>query len=290
MTQVHDRVSIIEEASARSRGNRPFAHPLAWLGAAVCLPIVLALGMPGDALAVLGLIVLLGLALETRSAAMDLAGGPAADAGRRAAIPATLGEPPPGQLAKRAFDILAASLALLALMPMFPLLALCIRLDSRGPILFRQNRVGQWGRVFRVYKLRTMTCCEDGAVVRQASRGDARVTRIGRVLRTHSIDELPQLLNVLLGDMSLVGPRPHAVAHDIEYGRLVAGYADRRAVKPGITGWAQVNGCRGETRTVEAMRERIEHDLAYIRAWSLWLDLAIIVMTVREVVRPRAAY
>ena len=135
-----------------------------------------------------------------------------------------------------------------------------------------------------------MTCMEDGVEVCQVRRGDARVTRVGRVLRRTSIDELPQLFNVLLGDMSLVGPRPHALVHDALYSRLVKGYSVRLSVRPGITGWAQVNGCRGETPEIAAMERRIERDLEYIQRWSLRLDLRILVMTVKEMLRPKNAY
>jgi lipopolysaccharide/colanic/teichoic acid biosynthesis glycosyltransferase len=144
------------------------------------------------------------------------------------------------------------------------MVALAVRLDSRGPILFRQNRNGFNGRPFRIYKFRSMTVMEDGAVVTQAKRDDARVTRVGRFLRRSSLDELPQLLNVLKGDMSLVGPRPHALAHDDHYSGLLAEYAFRHHVKPGITGWAQVNGFRGETPTIDLMKRRIDLDLQYI--------------------------
>jgi undecaprenyl-phosphate galactose phosphotransferase/putative colanic acid biosynthesis UDP-glucose lipid carrier transferase len=157
-------------------------------------------------------------------------------------------------------------------------------------VIFRQRRNGFNGRPFEIYKFRTMNVLEDGAVVRQAKKSDSRVTAVGRLLRRSSIDELPQLFNVLKGDMSLVGPRPHALAHDNEYGRLIANYAFRHHVKPGITGWAQVNGFRGETTRIESMMERIEADLWYINNWSLWLDLRIMLITCFEVARGRAAY
>ncbi|MEM7567705.1 MAG: sugar transferase, partial [Pseudomonadota bacterium] len=141
-----------------------------------------------------------------------------------------------------------------------------------------------------ILKFRTMTVCEDGAEVMQARRGDARVTPLGRILRRTSIDELPQLFNVLVGDMSLVGPRPHALAHDNHYDRLIATYAGRRHVKPGLTGWAQVNGRRGETREVHQMASRVEHDLWYVNHWSVWLDLKILVRTAFVVVADEQAY
>jgi exopolysaccharide biosynthesis polyprenyl glycosylphosphotransferase len=170
------------------------------------------------------------------------------------------------------------------------IVALAIRLDSKGPIFFRQNRIGFSGRTFQIYKFRTMITMDNGDVVRQASRNDKRVTRVGRLLRRSSIDELPQLLNVLQGEMSLVGPRPHAVAHDNEYDKLIAVYALRHHMKPGITGWAQVNGCRGETPTLDSMRERVEHDIWYINNWSLWLDIVTLFRTVLELARSRNAY
>jgi exopolysaccharide biosynthesis polyprenyl glycosylphosphotransferase len=168
--------------------------------------------------------------------------------------------------------------------------ALAVRLDSPGPILFRQSRNGFNGRPFRIYKFRSMTVLEDGPVVTQATRQDSRVTRVGRFLRRSSLDELPQLFNVLKGDMSLVGPRPHAIAHDDQYTQLVAKYAFRHHVKPGITGWAQVHGLRGETPSVELMRRRVDLDLQYIANYSLILDLRILVRTVRELIRPQNAF
>jgi lipopolysaccharide/colanic/teichoic acid biosynthesis glycosyltransferase len=158
-------------------------------------------------------------------------------------------------------------------------------------VLFRQTRKGLNGRTFRIYKFRTMRVLEDGAVVRQATRGDARVTRIGRILRSTSLDELPQLLNVLSGEMALVGPRPHALAHDEFYSREISGYDQRFRVKPGITGWAQVNGARGETPTLDHMRRRIELDLWYVQHKSIALDLTILARTVvAELGRTSEAY
>jgi undecaprenyl-phosphate galactose phosphotransferase/putative colanic acid biosynthesis UDP-glucose lipid carrier transferase len=167
---------------------------------------------------------------------------------------------------------------------------LLIKLDSEGPVFFCQTRVGFNGQTFRIWKFRTMTTLDDGPVVRQAQKNDARVTRIGRWLRASSVDELPQLLNVLVGDMSLVGPRPHAVAHDSQYDAVIANYALRRHVKPGITGWAQVCGFRGETPTVDLMLRRVEHDLWYINNWSLWLDSLIVMRTAIALMRPQNAY
>jgi undecaprenyl-phosphate galactose phosphotransferase/putative colanic acid biosynthesis UDP-glucose lipid carrier transferase len=192
------------------------------------------------------------------------------------------------QLVKRIIDLIGASAGLLLLSPLLVTAALLIKLESRGPILFSQWRSGFNGRLFQIYKFRSMTVLEDGPVIRQATREDPRCTRVGRWLRRTNIDELPQLLNVLRGEMSLVGPRPHAVAHDSEYERQIATYALRYQLKPGITGWAQLNGYRGETRTLNLMSKRIELDLWYIKNWSLWLDLKILLGTLMtEVWRSR---
>jgi len=192
-------------------------------------------------------------------------------------------------LTKRALDLGFATAALVLLAPLMLITAIVIKLDSRGPILFRQKRSGFDGQVFNILKFRTMNVAEDGDVIPQAHKGDARITRVGRFLRVSSIDEIPQLLNVLAGDMSLVGPRPHAVAHNDHYEKLVAEYAFRHHVKPGITGWAQIHGLRGETRQLSQMEARIERDLEYISSWSLLLDIWILVRTVYEVCRPRNA-
>jgi lipopolysaccharide/colanic/teichoic acid biosynthesis glycosyltransferase len=194
------------------------------------------------------------------------------------------------QAAKRALDIVGASLALMVLSPMLLLTALAIKLETPGPALFRQQRTGFNARRFLIFKFRTMTVMEEGDNVTQATRHDPRVTGLGSLLRASSIDELPQLFNVLLGDMSLVGPRPHAVAHDSYYGKLLCEYAYRHHVKPGITGWAQIRGCRGPTVQVELMKNRLDCDLWYINNWSLVLDLVILARTVVELVRPRNAY
>jgi undecaprenyl-phosphate galactose phosphotransferase/putative colanic acid biosynthesis UDP-glucose lipid carrier transferase len=182
-------------------------------------------------------------------------------------------------LAKRAFDVAFAALALIGLSPLLALTAALVRLDSPGPAIFRQRRTGFDGRVFTIFKFRTMTVLEDGERVAQARRDDPRVTRLGALLRRTSLDELPQLWNVLRGDMSLVGPRPHALAHDAEYSRLICEYARRQHVRPGLTGAAQVRGHRGETRTPQHMADRVEWDLWYIDHWSLWLDLGILART-----------
>ena len=184
-----------------------------------------------------------------------------------------------GRAAKRVFDVVLSALALILLMPLFLVVALLIRLDSEGPALFRQTRYGFNQRPFRIWKFRTMRTQDDGPVVQQASRDDARITRIGKTLRKWNIDELPQLLNVLTGDMSLVGPRPHAVAHNRIYERKIDLYARRHNVLPGITGWAQVNGFRGATDD-DAMQARVEYDLFYLDNWSLSFDVIIMAMTV----------
>jgi Undecaprenyl-phosphate glucose phosphotransferase len=181
---------------------------------------------------------------------------------------------------KRLFDVAASAAALLALAPLFLVVAIAIRLDSRGPAFFLQRRYGFNQQPFRIVKFRTMLTMDDGDVVRQAERHDPRITRVGRFLRRWNIDELPQLVNVLRGEMSLVGPRPHALAHDHDYERRIALYARRHNVKPGITGLAQVNGLRGETSTDEKMRLRVEMDLRYIDRWSMWLDIRILVQTI----------
>jgi undecaprenyl-phosphate galactose phosphotransferase/putative colanic acid biosynthesis UDP-glucose lipid carrier transferase len=194
------------------------------------------------------------------------------------------------QVLKRVFDVVASAAILVLLSPLMLMTALLIKLDSRGPVLFRQKRNGFNGSVFSIYKFRSMRVLEDGDRIQQATRNDPRVTRLGLWLRRTSIDELPQLLNVLLGDMSLIGPRPHAVAHNNEYQTVVSNYAFRHHVKPGITGWAQVNGFRGETQTVNIMAKRVEFDLWYINHWSLWLDLRIMFKTMLMAYRQPSAY
>jgi len=180
---------------------------------------------------------------------------------------------------KRALDISVASTAFLCMWPLLAMIAIAIKLDSRGPVIFAQRRVGFTGRVFRIYKFRSMYTLDDGPVVRQATRGDKRITIVGRWLRATSLDELPQLFNVLKGDMSLIGPRPHVIAHDDQYSKLIADYAMRHHMKPGITGLAQVAGCRGETASPHLMARRVGYDLWYIENWSLWLDIKILIRT-----------
>jgi putative colanic acid biosynthesis UDP-glucose lipid carrier transferase len=191
---------------------------------------------------------------------------------------------------KRVLDLMLAVPAVLILSPLFLLVALMITIDSAGPVFFRQQRTGACGKVFEILKFRTMRVMENGAEVKQAVDGDPRTTRFGRVLRRYSLDELPQLLNVLNGDMSLVGPRPHARAHDAYYGTRIALYGYRFAVKPGMTGWAQVNGHRGPTPTLDAMEARVDHDVWYVKNASFALDLKILFKTPVVVLRPRNAF
>jgi putative colanic acid biosynthesis UDP-glucose lipid carrier transferase len=193
-------------------------------------------------------------------------------------------------MVKRAIDLALSAVALLLLFPVMLLIAAAVRLSSPGPALFKQRRYGLDGEEIVVYKFRSMIAAVENHAVTQATRQDARVTVVGRLLRRTSLDELPQLFNVLQGNMSIVGPRPHAVAHNEQYRRLIGGYMIRHKVRPGITGWAQVNGWRGETDTVDKMRRRVEHDLEYLRNWSVWLDLKIILRTVRTVLSARNAY
>jgi lipopolysaccharide/colanic/teichoic acid biosynthesis glycosyltransferase len=182
--------------------------------------------------------------------------------------------------AKRLFDVLFAGAVIAAGWPVGAAIALAVRLSSPGPALFKQRRYGRRGEEILVWKFRTMRVTEDGAQVRQASRGDARVTRLGAFLRRTSLDELPQFINVLRGEMSVVGPRPHAVAHNEQYRTEILEYMLRHKIKPGITGWAQVNGWRGETDTLEKMIQRVAHDIEYIRRYSFFFDLKIVFLTV----------
>ena len=193
-------------------------------------------------------------------------------------------------LVKRVSDFVLASLILVLISPLMLAIAAGVKLSSPGPMLFKQRRYGVDGRKIVVYKFRSMTVAEDGDVVRQATKNDARITPFGGFLRRTSLDELPQFINVLQGRMSVVGPRPHAVAHNELYRKLIRGYMIRHKVRPGITGLAQVNGYRGETETVEKMKARIEFDLTYLRSWSLLLDLQIILKTVVVVLRKQNAY
>jgi putative colanic acid biosynthesis UDP-glucose lipid carrier transferase len=191
---------------------------------------------------------------------------------------------------KRLFDIVAAGSALLLFLPLLVVVMLAIRLESPGSAIFRQRRTGYRGRVFTILKFRTMTVAEDCETVRQATRNDDRVTAVGALLRKLSIDELPQLWNVMRGDMSIVGPRPHALAHDAYYGALIPTYAARFRAKPGLTGYAQVNGFRGEISDMRCMSDRVAADNSYIEQWSLALDLVILLKTVPLIFRDPNAY
>ncbi|MGB6309577.1 MAG: undecaprenyl-phosphate glucose phosphotransferase, partial [Steroidobacteraceae bacterium] len=191
---------------------------------------------------------------------------------------------------KRAFDIALACIALVFSLPVLLIMALAIKRSSPGPVLFKQRRYGLNGEEMLIYKFRTMTVCEDGPIVAQATQQDSRVTPLGAFLRRTSLDELPQIFNVLEGKMSFVGPRPHAVAHNEEYRKLINGYMIRHKVRPGITGWAQVHGLRGETSTIDKMQRRIQYDLDYLRNWSLWLDLKILARTALLMLYDRNAY
>jgi len=194
------------------------------------------------------------------------------------------------QLVKRLSDIVLAAAILVLISPFLLLLAIGVKLSSPGPVIFKQRRNGLDGDEIIVYKFRSMRTQDNGSVVKQATKGDPRITRFGAFIRRTSLDELPQFINVLQGRMSIVGPRPHAVAHNEEYRKIIKAYMVRHKVKPGITGWAQVNGLRGETDTIDKMIARVEYDLEYLRNWSLALDLQIILRTVRLVVFDRHAY
>jgi Undecaprenyl-phosphate glucose phosphotransferase len=191
---------------------------------------------------------------------------------------------------KRLFDLIFAAAALIALTPLFVVIAALVKLDSPGPVFFVQRRYGFNQQPFRIIKFRTMRALEDGSVIPQVTRDDPRLTKIGRWLRRWNIDEIPQFFNVLTGDMSVVGPRPHALSHDHEYESRISLYARRHNVKPGLTGWAQINGYRGEIDSDEKIRKRVEYDLFYIDNWSLWLDLKIIARTVLSPAGYRNAY
>jgi putative colanic acid biosynthesis UDP-glucose lipid carrier transferase len=191
---------------------------------------------------------------------------------------------------KRLTDIVLSVVILLLFLPLLLVIAVLVKASSPGPVIFKQRRYGLDGREIAVYKFRTMSVTEDGVEIRQASKTDNRITRIGGILRRTSMDELPQLINVLQGRMSLVGPRPHAVAHNEEYRKLIKGYMVRHKVLPGITGLAQVNGCRGETALLEEMEARVNYDLEYLRRWTPMLDVKIILLTAVKVFRDDKAY
>ena len=196
----------------------------------------------------------------------------------------------PARALKRGFDVLAAMLLLVFLLPLLLAVAAVILADSKGPVLFVQRRTGFKGKPFQIVKFRSMTVMEDGEGVTHAGKDDERVTRVGRFLRRSSIDELPQLINVLAGDMSLVGPRPHAIAHDQFYGALIPHYAHRFRARPGITGLAQVNGLRGEIRSLDGMVDRVTLDNAYIDGWSLGMDAQILTKTAAVILFQSTAY
>jgi putative colanic acid biosynthesis UDP-glucose lipid carrier transferase len=184
------------------------------------------------------------------------------------------------QVLKRIEDVLLSIIILVLISPILLVIAIAIKLTSKGPVIFKQKRYGLNGKEIKVYKFRSMTTQDNGTVVKQATKNDSRITPLGAFLRKTSLDELPQFINVLQGKMSIVGPRPHAVAHNEEYRKIVPKYMQRHLVKPGITGWAQINGWRGETDSLEKMEKRIEFDLHYINSWNLWLDIKIILLTV----------
>jgi exopolysaccharide biosynthesis polyprenyl glycosylphosphotransferase len=196
----------------------------------------------------------------------------------------------PSRALKRALDVVLAAIAIGLLLPAMIAIGILIKLDTKGAVFFRQTRYGRSRAPFKIWKFCTMTVMEDGAVVTQARQHDPRVTRIGRFLRRTSLDELPQLFNVFMGEMSLVGPRPHARAHDDYYASLIDNYCWRQNVKPGLTGWAQINGHRGETRNLDQMRKRVDFDIWYIKHFNLALDIIIMARTIRVVVRGDAAY
>ena len=193
-------------------------------------------------------------------------------------------------LGKRLLDVFTAATALVLLSPAFLVIALAVRMDSPGPILFRQRRTGLNGRVFRILKFRSMSVVEDGDAILHAVSNDPRVTRVGDFLRKSSLDEMPQLINVILGDMSLVGPRPHALAHDAHYGALLPQYGMRFAVRPGLTGLAQVQGLRGEIRQLDCMAQRVDADVEYVRTWSVRRDVVILLRTIPMILKRVNAY
>lgn len=196
---------------------------------------------------------------------------------------------------KRMFDILGSLIGLVILMPLLILVAIWIKIDSKGPVFFMQNRWGNGAHPFQIYKFRSMSqatssASSDGEIVVQTTQNDMRVTKVGAFIRRTSIDELPQLINILKGDMSIVGPRPHAVGHNKEYRGLVKGYMLRHKVKPGLTGWAQIHGFRGETDTIDKMEKRVEFDLEYLRNWTPMLDIYVILRTIKLVITGKNAY
>ena len=197
---------------------------------------------------------------------------------------------PAKNFVKRVEDITFSLLILTFIAPLLLIISIAIKLNSRGPIIFKQKRYGLSGKEITIYKFRSMTSQDDGEIIKQATINDIRITKLGAFLRKTSLDELPQFINVLQGNISIVGPRPHAVAHNEEYRKLIPTYMQRHIVKPGITGWAQINGWRGETDTLEKMEKRVEFDLYYINHWSLWMDIKIIILTVFKGFINKSAY
>ncbi|WP_142503321.1 undecaprenyl-phosphate glucose phosphotransferase [Klebsiella sp. 2680] len=191
---------------------------------------------------------------------------------------------------KRLEDIFVSLLIIILISPLLLIIAIAVKISSPGPVIFKQTRYGMDGKAIKVWKFRSMTVMENDTVVKQATKNDIRVTKVGSFLRKTSLDELPQFFNVLGGGMSIVGPRPHAVAHNEQYRSLIEGYMLRHKVKPGITGWAQINGWRGETDTLDKMQKRVEYDLEYIREWSIWFDLKIILLTIFKGFINKSAY
>lgn len=191
---------------------------------------------------------------------------------------------------KRLEDIIFSFIIILLISPLLVFIALAVKISSPGPVIFKQIRYGMDGKPIKVWKFRSMTVMENDTSIKQATKNDVRVTKVGKILRQTSLDELPQFFNVLTGGMSIVGPRPHAVAHNEQYRNLIEGYMLRHKVKPGITGWAQINGWRGETDTVDKMQKRVKYDLEYIREWSIWLDLKIIFLTIFKGFINKSAY
>ncbi|MDQ9129358.1 undecaprenyl-phosphate glucose phosphotransferase [Serratia fonticola] len=194
------------------------------------------------------------------------------------------------RIVKRFEDIILSTIILLFISPILLIIALMVKFTSRGPVIFKQKRYGMDGKPIAVWKFRSMSVMENGSEVVQAKKGDVRLTRIGAFLRSTSLDELPQFFNVITGDMSIVGPRPHAVYHNEQYRKLIKGYMLRHKMKPGITGWAQINGWRGETDTLDKMQRRVEFDLDYISNWSVWFDLKIIFLTIFKGFVNKSAY
>lgn len=194
------------------------------------------------------------------------------------------------EFAYRARDVIIASILIIVLLPLLAIIVALIALDSKGPVLFIQKRGGRFGKVFRCWKFRTMTVLEDGSAVSHATKDDHRVTRVGRFLRRTSLDELPQLVNVIKGEMSLVGPRPHAISHDVHYSRHIPNYMRRYSVSPGITGLAQISGARGECKTTDHMKLRVDHDLHYIKTKSFIGDLKIMLLTPIKLLSCKMAY